>query len=160
MKLKIKFAVFIAAAVLQACLVAQAGSNETQNVNKPMDKVQFAALATDVKGDMAPGHRFKYLNAFEREQVSSRLNDMQVLFDKFDTVQQMDQSARVRLFNDQEALNATLTRTGGATLVCTNESPLGSHIPQTGCHRYIDVGEGHDRAQQFMGTSNLSSIPR
>jgi len=150
MKSKVGSAVVLATLLMSICSVVNAKSAKTETIIDAGDKVSFATGVAQVKGEMAPGGRFEYLDSLERDQVNTRLNDMQALYDKFGTVQQMDQTSKVRLFDDQEAVNATLTRRDGTRLVCTNDAPIGSHIPRTVCHPYSEVEQAHLESQKVL----------
>ena len=146
-----------ATSLMSIYALVDAKSVKTETIINASDKVSFAAGVAQVKGEMAPGGGFEYLDSLERNQVNTRLNDMQALYDKFDTVQQMDQTSKVRLFDDQEAVNATLTRRDGTRLVCTNDAPIGSHIPRTVCHPYSEVEQAHHESQKVM--QNTMKMP-
>jgi len=150
MKLKLKSAAIIAVIGLQACLVAQANSIKTETIVNASDKDTFAASVIKVKGEMVPGGRFEYIDSKEREQVNTQLADMQSIYDKFGSVQQMDQGSKVRLFNDQEAVNATLTRRDDTRLVCESSAPLGSHITRTVCHPYSEIQQANQNSQKIL----------
>ena len=117
--------------------VAQASKTET--ILKADNATEFSAVAINVHKEMLPGGRFEFVDDKERDTVSTRLLDMQSLFDKHGTVAQMDMNTKVQLFNDQEAVNAILTHRDDERLVCENVAPLGSHIPRTSCVTYREA---------------------
>lgn len=75
---------------------------------------------------------------------------MSALFDKFDTVDKMDQPAKLRLFNDQEEVNAILTRRDGQQLVCENVAPVGSHIQRKTCATYREIQMRQQDTQKYL----------
>jgi hypothetical protein len=140
-------------------LVNAQDSFKTEKIVNTNDKDTFFALAANIKSQMVPGGRYEYIRPREQEDVDLRLNDMQVLFNEFGTVEKMDQGSKVRLFSDQEAVNATLTRRDDTRLVCQHEAPLGSHIPRTVCHPYKEVeqanAETHQELRKAQTINNL-----
>lgn len=160
MKSGIKLLAVVALTLLQGCLVVQAKSIKTETIVNASDKDTFAASVIKVKGEMLPGGRFEYIDSREREQVNTQLADMQSLFDKFGSVQQMDQASKVKLLNDQEAVNSTLTRRDDTRLICENSAPIGSHIPRTVCHTYSEIEQANHESQKEMQDTMKSSSNR
>jgi len=64
---------------------------------------------------------------------------MQSLLNKSGTVARMDYDKRIQLYNDQEVVNAILTRRDDERLVCESSPPLGSHSPRISCRTYRDM---------------------
>jgi hypothetical protein len=122
---------------------------------KPMSvkadtKAEFEAVSAEVHKQMAPGGRFEFVTKDEASDLNNHLDDMQSLYDKFGTVSQMDGNSKVQLFNDQEAVNAILTRRDSDRLVCENTAPTGSLIPKTTCHTYGEIEKSQRDSQKFM----------
>ncbi|GAB2556838.1 hypothetical protein [Rhodanobacter koreensis] len=126
----------VAAALLQASAVC---AYKTEVLVKADNKDDFATLVVAVRQQMQPGGRYEFVDARERETVETNLAAMQSLLDKYGTVAQMDMSAKIQLFNDQEVVNAILTRRDDERLVCESVPPLGSHIPRTSCRTYREI---------------------
>ncbi|SRR5579885_275775 len=141
----------LAAAML--CATLQAGialGDEATPVVKATNKDDFAAVATAIRQQMGQGGRWQYVSKSEKADVDNRLVEMQGLFDEFGTVDKMDQVTKARLFNDQEVVNDILTRRDGNRLVCSNEIPTGSHIPQRVCRTYAQMRQDQQNAQDMM----------
>lgn len=133
MKTKIWLLGAVAGLMLQTAVV-HAASNEP--VVKADTKANFAIVSAEVRKQLQPGGRFEFATSQERINIDANLSDMESLFNKFDTVSAMDQDSKLKLFNDQEALNATLTKRDDQRLVCEHVAPLGSNIPKTICRTY------------------------
>jgi len=146
-----KMSKWILAAVL-SCGALQAGIALADDapVVKATNKDDFAAVAAAIRQQMGSGGRWQYASKSEKDEVDNRLIEMQGLFDKFGTVDQMDQTAKVRLFGDQQAVNDILTRRDGNRLVCSNEMPTGSHIPKRVCRTYAQMRQDEKDAQDMM----------
>lgn len=114
------------------------------------NKEDFTAVAAAIRQQMAPGGRWEYTNGLEKEQINRDLNDMQSLFDKYGSVDQMDSASKMQLFNDQEAVNEILTKRDSNHLVCTREAPLGSLIPKRTCRTYGEIERERSDSQKFM----------
>lgn len=129
---------------------AFASGGKLKQAVKADNRDAFTAVAATVRQDMQPGGRYEFVDSKEREDVNVHLNDMQGLLDKYGTVAQMDQDAKTRLFNDQEAVNGVLTRRDDQRLVCENTAPLGSHIPRTTCQTYREMVMKQRGTQDYL----------
>lgn len=114
------------------------------------NKADFTAVVAAVHKEMLPGGRYDLIDKTERSEVDSHLADMQALFDKYNTVDQMTPSDKIQLFNDQQAVNATLTRRDNDRLICESIAPVGSHIPRTTCVTYGQKMQAERQKVQFM----------
>ena len=102
----------------------------------PDTKAEFTEVATSVRGEMRDGGRYQYLKPKERVQVDQGLNEMGALFDKYPTVDAMNEQAKIALFNAQEKVNSALALGSRDRMICKKQAPLGSHIPVEQCHIY------------------------
>lgn len=133
-----------------ALQMSVAAADDAKPVVTATNKDDFVAIAAAIRQQMGPGGRWQYTSKSEKENVDSRLIDMQGMFDKFGAVDQMDQATKTRLFGDQQAVNDILTRRDGNRLVCTNETPTGSHIPTRVCRTYAQMRQDEQDAQTMM----------
>ncbi|OOG36388.1 hypothetical protein [Rhodanobacter sp. C05] len=146
----------VGAALLQASAVY---AYKTEVIVKAENKSDFTAVVAAVHQQMQPGGRYEFVDKGEREKVDANFADMQSLFDKYDTTAQMDASAKVQLFNDQEAVNAILTHRDDKRLVCESVAPLGSHIPKTTCRTYREIEQEHRDTQNFQQQMRQVNTP-
>lgn len=137
----------VGAALLQASAVY---ASKTEVIVKAQNKDDFTAVVAAVHQQMQQGGRYEFVDKGEREKVDASFSDMQTLFDKYGTVAQMDENAKVQLFNDQEAVNGILTRRDDKRLVCESVAPIGSHIPRTSCRTYREIELEHHQTQNFQ----------
>lgn len=135
---------------LALMLAGGVSAGATDATVKADNKAAFEAVAAAVRQQLNPGGRWEYTSKLEKEQVNQRLDDMQALFDQFGTVAQMNDATRARLFNDQEAVNEILTKRDDQHLICTEETPTGSHIPKRICRTYGEI-----RREQARDRFNL-----
>lgn len=138
--------------------VAQAAKVQPMSV-KADNKPDFEAVAAEVHKQMTPGGRFEFVTKEEAATVNNNLNDMQALFDKYGTVDQMDQSSKVQLYNDQESLNAILTRRDADWLICETASPTGSLIPKKTCRTYGEIERSQRDTQNYLERLQQSPQP-
>jgi len=148
----------VAAVVLLQVGVAYA--YKTKAIVKAENKNDFVAVVAAVHQQMQPGGRYEHVSASERTGIDQRFNDMQALFDKYGTVGQMDQPAKVQLFNDQEFVNATLTHRDNKRLVCEHIAPVGSHIPRTTCRTYGEIMQDQRDTQDMLDKMRQVQTPR
>ena len=135
------------AALLQASWVA---AYKAEVIVKAQNKSDFTAVMAAVHQQMQSGGRYEFVSKTDREKLDAHFADMQSLFDRYGTVEQMDQQGKVQLFNDQEAVNAILTHNDDNRRVCESVAPIGSHIPRTTCRTYREVNMERRNAQQFQ----------
>lgn len=139
--------------VVAVVVLLQAGvvdAYKTEVIVKAQDKDDFAAVVIAIHQQMQPGGRYEHVSAGERSGIDQHFSDMQTLFDKYGSVGQMDQDAKVRLFNDQEFVNGTLTHRDNKRLVCEHVAPLGSHIQRTTCRTYGEIMQSQHDTQNTM----------
>jgi hypothetical protein len=126
---------------------------KTDVVVKADNKDDFAAVVAAVHQQMQPGGHYEFTSKKDREAIDTQFGDMQSLFDKYGTVAQMDQNSKVRLFNDQQNVNALLTHSDSNRLVCEHIAPLGSNIPKTVCRTYGDIQQEQRDAQHYLNAN-------
>lgn len=149
--------VIMGVALLQAGMVHAA---KMEVIVKAENKADFAAVVIAVQKQMNPGGRYGYIDKKEHEDVNTGLAYMQSLFDKYNSVDQMDQNTKVDLFNHQEAVNAILTRRDNNRLVCENTAPVGSHIARTTCRTYGAIEQDRRNTQQALDGMKRVQTPK
>ncbi|HWU76535.1 MAG TPA: hypothetical protein VN043_08515 [Rhodanobacter sp.] len=147
--MKFKFSLVLMAAGM--ILLPLAGyASKTEVVVKAQNKDDFSAVVAAVHQQMAPGGHWEFVDATERADIDAKFKDMQSLFDKYGTVDMMDNDSKARLYLDQEGINAILTHRDSRRLICKSERPIGSIIPKRTCRTYGAIEKDRDNAQQFM----------
>ena len=137
-------------AALMVVQVAAVQAKEAKPDVKANTKDEFAAVADHVRQQMAPGGRFEFVDKNNQETVNRDLSNMQNLYDKFGTVDAMDQASKVALFNNQSEVNAILTRNDADREICEQVKPMGSNIPKTVCRTYRQTQEDNGAAQRYL----------
>jgi hypothetical protein len=148
--MKLKFWSPLMAATLILLQVASVQAKEAKPDVKANTKDEFAAVADHVRQQMGPGGRFEFVDKTEHETVDRDLSNMQSLYDKFGTVDAMDQTSKVELYNNQSEVNAILTKRDADREICEQVKPMGSNIPKTVCRTNRQVQEDNGAAQRYM----------
>jgi hypothetical protein len=155
-------AVLIATLAIQGCASTGGGEYATgaepaSNSNSGSNPVvqartaaDFAAVVAAVHKQMAPGGHWQYVNRSERNTIDQNFGEMQSLFDKYGSVDKMDDASKVRLFNDQEVINGILTQNDSNRLICSVEHPTGTHLSTKVCRTYGQIKENQRNAQDQM----------
>ena len=124
-------------AIVFVVVALAAGSPSAAEKAKPAVKADtreaFAAVAADTRTGMGEGGRFSSISATEKSKVNSRLDEMGRLFDQRESVAQMSDDEKMRLFNAQEEVNSILAKRDNDRLICKSEMPIGSHLPIKTC---------------------------
>ncbi len=123
---------------------AQPGAGQgTSSPSRPVvnanDKKDFEAVRAAVSEQMQEGKRWSGITPTDRATVEHRFADMQVLFDRYGSVDNMQGAARVRLLDDQNTINAALAKDDGNRLICQQIAPTGSHITKTVCATLSEI---------------------
>lgn len=147
--MKRKYWLPVMAAMMLVLQVASVHAKETKPDVKANTKDEFAAVADHVRQQMAPGGRFASVAKSDQETVNRDLSNMESLYDKFGSVDAMDQSSKVALYNNQSEVNAILTRHDADREICEQVKPMGSNIPKTVCKTQRQIDEESDQAQRM-----------
>ncbi|HEX5961950.1 MAG TPA: hypothetical protein VFY97_11980 [Rhodanobacteraceae bacterium] len=121
------------------------------------NKADFEAVVAAIHKQMEPGGRWQYTSSSERATIDGSFADMQALYDKFGSVDKMDQNAKVRLLADQSTVNAILTKKDGDRLICSSVIPVGSHLPVQTCRTYTQIQAEQREAQRSLMEMNRRS---
>jgi hypothetical protein len=114
------------------------------------DKESFATVSEWVHKEMGTGGRYEHVTPSERKTVDRRLSEMGTLFDQHGNVAQMTDSDRTRMFNNQEEVNAILSKRDGDRMICKSVAPVGSHIPVKTCKTQRELAQSRRETEQFM----------
>lgn len=146
-----------AAAPVPTAPTASVPQVDGKPVVKADTKDNFEAVVAAIHQQMQPGGRWQFIDAGERRTMDASFSDMAGLYDKFGSVDKMDQPAKVRLLADQSTVNAILTRKDGDRLVCKSEIPVGSHLPIKRCKTYAQTQLERHNSQELLRQLNSKS---
>ena len=139
------------ALALIAALIAAGAARAADKDNVKADtKEAFDKVAADVRAQMSPDGRYAYIQPDERDKVDAGLAEMSKQFDATGSVDKMDKATRVKLFNEQETVNAILTLRDRDRLICERGAQPGTRIVGTSCHTYGDLEAARQASEKFM----------
>ena len=125
-------------------------ASKDEVVVKAQDKEDFVAQTAAVHKLMEPGGRYEFITSEERATIDARFSEMQGLFDKYDTTDKMDTNTKVKLLNDQEAINSILAKRDNNRVICERSAPTGSLLPKSSCRTYGEIERSRRDSQKFM----------
>lgn len=118
-------------------------------------KDDLEATMAALNKQMQPGGIFQYTSSSDRSVVDSHLKDMLELLTKNGPFQQMSPTAQDRMMQDQNTINELLARNDSNRIVCTTETPTGTHFPQKVCRTYGEIQLQREAARNMMRNSNM-----
>jgi hypothetical protein len=131
---------------------------KTEVVVKADNKDDFTAVVAAVHQQMLPGGHYEFTSKKDRADIDTQFGEMQSLFDKYGSVDRMDEKSKVQLFNDQQAVNAVLTHNDSNRLICERVASVGSNLPKTTCRTYGEIRQEHSDSQRSM-ENNTQVMP-
>jgi len=134
---------FLLATAVQA---GDSGSNLAAS-----DYAGFEAQSVVIRRDLAQGKLYSELDARQRNEVLAALDRIHTALEAKGNIASMSEDAKLRVFNDQELVNAMLTKgREDSRLLCSRETPVGSHRPVTSCETVAERRRNRDRSQDTM----------
>jgi hypothetical protein len=100
---------------------------------------KFVEQTQRIHEDMQVGGRYEYITPSDRRTVDRLLEQMESLLQHAGSVDAMNQTARIELFNDQEQVNGILKHNDSNRLICESRAPIGSNILKTTCHTHGQI---------------------
>ncbi|MEO7432414.1 MAG: hypothetical protein ABIR62_10360 [Dokdonella sp.] len=142
----------VAVLIALACVIAGPlwAKEKYHEVVNAQTEEAFSQLAENVRKEMADGGRYEFVKPEERDKVEKGLAGIAALFRQKGSVDKMSEPEKVELFNNQEVVNAILTRRDSERVICENRAPVGSHIPKTSCYTYGQWEEGRRGTNQVI----------
>ena len=115
------------------------------------DYAGFQAQSTVIRRDLNQGKIYSELDQRQRDEVFAALDRIQAVLEAKGNIAALSEDAKLRVFNDQELVNAMLTkRREDSRLLCSRETPVGSHRPVTSCETIAERRRNRDRSQDTM----------
>lgn len=94
----------------------------------------FAEQAEQVRRDLRAGDTYAEIGAEDRAKVLAALQRMQTALQSSPDPAQLTPESSTAVFNDQELVNALLTKAGEESrMVCQRVRTVGSHLSTTQC---------------------------
>lgn len=113
------------------------------------DPIGFAEQRETVEGEMKPGGRFAEITDEDRAAVGQAFDRMQAVLEGKQSMDDLRQDDRVALINDQELVNALLTRAKvDSRMVCKREKRVGSHRYTSTCHTAAEWKRASEKSRE------------
>ncbi|MFO3705155.1 hypothetical protein ACI6Q5_09215 [Xanthomonas codiaei] len=117
--------------LLCAAFPALAASKAPVDLKAPRP---FAEQAEQVRRDLSDGDTYAEIGADNRAKVLAALQRMQTALQASSDPAQLTPESSAAVFNDQELVNALLTKAGEESrMVCQRVRAVGSHLSTTQC---------------------------
>lgn len=98
------------------------------------DGPSFSDQREAIEKALADGKTYSEISPADREEVKSALSRMAVHLDGGRSVQDLPETSKVVVFNEQERINQILTQASeDSRVVCTRQTKVGTHRPVTQC---------------------------
>jgi hypothetical protein len=129
------------------------------------DYAGFEAQSAVIRRDLAQGKIYSELDQRQRNEVLAALDRMHAALEAQGNIASMPEDAKLRVFNDQELVNATLTLgREDSSLLCSRETPVGSHRPVISCETVAERRRKRDQSKDTMralqrAPSSLPTVP-
>ena len=125
--------------LLAAALAASFGATgaEAPYVTRTkLEPAQFGQLVELLRREMRAGGRFEWIEPAERAEVEAALARMRERLGGRTSLTALGEDERIAVFNDQEVVNAILTRRDSERRICERRLLVGSHRKETVCETY------------------------
>lgn len=129
--------------------VVLAASQKAPETLVKADPIGFAGQRAAVEGEMKPGGRFAEITDEDRAAVDAAFDRMARVLDGKATMDDLRQDDRVALVNDQELVNALLTRAKiDSRMVCKRERRVGSHRLTSTCRTAAEWKRASEQSRE------------
>ncbi len=111
----------------------------------------FEAQREAIIKALGDGETYSEIAAEDMQIVKESLNRISSLLDGAQSVDQLPETTKVRVFNDQERINTLLSRAhADSRVVCKREKPTGSNRPTNTCMTVAERRRAREGAVDFM----------
>jgi hypothetical protein len=115
------------------------------------DYAGFQAQSQVIRRDLNEGKLYSELDQKQRGEVTAALDRIDAALQSHGNVAALPEETKLRVFNDQELVNTILTKgRDDSRLLCTRETPVGSHRPVNSCKTVAQRRREQDRSQDTM----------
>jgi hypothetical protein len=132
-------------AALALCVALPAFSADAPTLEN-MSVPEFIAWHDDV-AKRATTKDFEALSKSEKEKLASAQGEIRQALDGKATMADLDDAAKLKVFNAHEQVIALVNKAENERLVCVQKKRLGSHRHQLECRTVAQVKEDRDAAR-------------
>lgn len=137
--------------LLSMVLLALAASQVAVAADKAVqvDLAAFEKSRTIIERALEDRDAYSELTSTQRRDVMEALSRMGQTLASAPSVSQLNDSEKVRLFNDQELVNNVLTEAAkDSRLICRQDTKTGSHRKITTCRTVAEIRREKDNGQE------------
>jgi hypothetical protein len=138
--------------VILLCLTGSAWGARSNSAPAELvkaDPIGFAEQRTAVEGEMKDGGRFAEISDEDRAAVAQAFDRMQAVLAGKQSMDDLRQDDRVALINDQELVNALLTKAKiDSRMVCKRERRVGSHRLTSTCRTAAEWKRASEQSRE------------
>ena len=119
----------------------------------------FAAQRAEIEEDLADGKTYAEISSDDKATVRDALERMGNQLDDVASVNELPESKRLDLFNEQEKVNTILTQAkADSRLVCDNSRSTGSHRRTTKCQTVAERRRRMEADQDHLQRNVMNGI--
>ncbi|AVP98738.1 hypothetical protein C7S18_16760 [Ahniella affigens] len=152
--------------MLFAICVTLAGTSAAFTAKQPDTAIpnqyavnEFSTIADGIRIQMEPGGRYANVPNIDRPQIEDQLSVMASLLNGVASVEDLNPTDKVRLFNAQERVNSLLLQHDNERLFCEKTRVTGSHRPRTVCMTYAEREAARESAARLFRTYDRGISP-
>jgi hypothetical protein len=153
-----RFAKAVVFAVGMSLAMGAIAAEKLDPALQAVTKEKFDDQAAAIRQQMKAGGRWEFVDANERAQVNTRLDEIAALLAKSNSVDEMDRTDKGKLLEAQEDVNAVLTKKDGRRLICQQVAPTGSNRKQKQCSTFAERERQRRDARDFLRSTGDDGI--
>lgn len=121
----------------------------------------FEAQRDAIVAALGDGKTYSEISANDRERVTASLGRISSLLGDAHSVDQLPETTRVEVFNEQELVNTLLTQAReDSRLVCTREKKVGSHRATNNCMTVAERRRAREQTQDALLNNSGYKMPQ
>jgi len=120
----------------------------------------FEAQRQAIVNALGDGKTYSEISAANRHQVTESLDRISGLLGGAESVDQLPETKKVEIFNEQEKVNTLLTQAhDDSRLVCTREKKVGSHRATNNCMTVAERRRAREQTENAMINNRGYKLP-
>ncbi|MBO9715446.1 MAG: hypothetical protein J7507_01195 [Pseudoxanthomonas sp.] len=120
----------------------------------------FEAQRDAIVSALGDGKTYSEISPNDRQRVTASLNRISSLLGDAGSVEQLPETTRIEVFNEQELVNTVLTQAReDSRLVCTREKKVGSHRATNNCMTVAQRQRAREQSQDALLNNSGYKMP-
>ncbi|AVP98736.1 hypothetical protein C7S18_16750 [Ahniella affigens] len=112
----------------------------------------YEAVIADIRVNLEPGGKYAYVPQNDRPAVEEQLGIISSILAKVDSIDELNQRRKIRLFNAQEKLNGLLLQSEDNREHCQATKLTGTHMTKTVCLTNKQREEAEETRRRFTNS--------